>query len=139
MVGLITLVHGWWTALHPEITTAYSDPRLPFAVPFSVRNTTWFWPFKDVYWVCRVNKLELVGNNSLINVGFATGGPATISPGHTANYRCPIGGVEASAVKQATVMAQVKYRVAGFDLQREVVFSWTAGASLPRWIVGEIR
>ena len=128
-----------WTALHPEISTAYSDPRLPFAVPFSVRNATWFLPFKDVYWVCRVNNLELGGDIRFSDVGLASGGPGTIPPGRTVNYRCPIKGVVASAVKQATVTAQVKYRVAGIDLQHEVVFSWTAGASLPRWIVGEVR
>jgi len=107
----------------------------PFALPFSIRNNSAFFPMVDAEWLCGIDHITNEQGGGLSNLSLEYAGKTTIPIHGVMLGRCP---VRFTGKIQATIIPIIKYKTLGIQRTYEsMVFTWLPDAQPPQWIAGK--
>jgi hypothetical protein len=124
------------------VSSPASDPKNPFHIPFSITNNSHLFALYNLQWTCHI--VDGVFGN--ITVGDTLAGQSSeeskLSPGGTLNIPCDRAFVGLPPPKRLTMQIDLVYdtNILGYTLTRcpSAFFWWTAEATNPQWIKGDI-
>jgi hypothetical protein len=145
VVGLIGFVASgiaiwgaYWLTM-PEIRSLGLNAGVPFDLPFAVKNPSRLFTMNNVEFQCHLN-VEFANGSGIKNIYVVALRDLgkNIGPGDTRNYRCPLkvppGGLVKGRINlRATYSTMIFHRASP-----DAPFVWSANASPPRWIEGEM-
>ena len=145
-MGLVAALLAILTPLHdalqkPEIHGHAGTVAQPFELRFSLRNPSWLLSMDDMEFKCVLPKLLTDGDTELLDTTLAEAGvSATISPGGTIEYNCPVARI-LKFPRQNITFAQVRitthFKTLGVArAARSELFTWTTQSQ--QWIEGDI-
>jgi hypothetical protein len=131
-----------------SISSPASDPKNPFAFPFSITNNSHIFTVEKIYWRCRFpgNRISVNPNGGTIwyeNVATVGGTKSEISPGGILNISCLEPGKPWLDYQNVTVVIEMGYKTYIFGVfplhrDRAETFTWFVNADRPQWVRGAL-
>jgi hypothetical protein len=150
-VGLIAGLFAIYDATlsPPEISAkGDQDTSYPFALPFEVRNNSWFFPMRASQLHCGIDDVIAKEGVRFSSFSVLSGSAATIEPKNEAAFRCVLLGrpgqknmfaIPQSELLKAHIFLSISYKTLWFPrMSHETEFTWYAAAKPPRWVKGPI-